>query len=362
MISLKKIFGMCLLTIATLTCTANASTLFHSTSTINHDQVHAEQLMMDTTTVGNISGVSEADYYYFRYPDTGVLTFKFTSVNRKTPIDIDLCNESGKILESFKNIDNEFTTKELSCCKNELVYLIVHQDNDDSSDYMIETNFVRLAQFRLFNFETEFNDDINAAEELNFNTVYNGMIYNTNDIDYYVVKPTTLGAISFEINVYGNKNQSINASVYSKEAKIADAVTTSAISTTKTYEVTNGDEIVVKLSSVNADGLYYSIKPVYNKIIEKSPTIKNIKRNNPKKFTVKMKKQKYVGYKIQYSTNKHFTKKTTKTLNTKKKTISIKTKKNKTYYVRVKGYNKHRGIKVYSNYSKVLKTKKVKIH
>lgn len=77
-----------------------------------------------------------------------------------------------------------------------------------------------------------------------------------------------------------------------------------------------------------------------------------------KGFTVKWKKQKSVtGYQIQYSTNKKFTKKTSrikvlKKASTTKLTVK-KLKANKKYYVRVRTYLVVNGKKYYSSWSKV---------
>lgn len=83
-----------------------------------------------------------------------------------------------------------------------------------------------------------------------------------------------------------------------------------------------------------------------------------------KGFTVKWKKQKSItGYQIQYSTNRKFTKKTTKIKTIKKasttKLTVKKLKANKKYYVRVRTYRTVKGKKYYSRWSKskTVKTK-----
>ena len=82
-----------------------------------------------------------------------------------------------------------------------------------------------------------------------------------------------------------------------------------------------------------------------------------------KKATVKWKKISSVkGYRIQYSTSKKFTSKTTKSKYTKKTSIKIKKlKSKKTYYFRVKAYKKNAANKkVYSKSWSKVKHKKIK--
>ena len=82
-----------------------------------------------------------------------------------------------------------------------------------------------------------------------------------------------------------------------------------------------------------------------------------------KKATVKWKKISSVkGYRIQYSTSKKFTSKTTKSKYTTKTSIKIKKlKSKKTYYFRVKAYKKNAANKkVYSKSWSKVKHKKIK--
>lgn len=79
---------------------------------------------------------------------------------------------------------------------------------------------------------------------------------------------------------------------------------------------------------------------------------------------VKWKKQKtqVTGYQIQYSTNKSFSRKTTKTI-TKNLTTSATykgLKAKKKYYVRIRTYKTVSGVRYYSSWSseKMIKTKK----
>lgn len=100
-----------------------------------------------------------------------------------------------------------------------------------------------------------------------------------------------------------------------------------------------------------------------NKLITPSKTtlakivIKSVKASGKRKITIKWKKTTAAkGYQIQYSTNKKFKSKKSKT--TSKTSLTVKNlKKKKTYYIRVRAYQKINGIKSYGKWSLVKKIK-----
>ena len=70
--SIKKIASLALMGLMTLTFSINAKA-----SDMNHTFETAEALTVNQKVVGNIAGVSEADYYKFLYPDKGVFDFNY---------------------------------------------------------------------------------------------------------------------------------------------------------------------------------------------------------------------------------------------------------------------------------------------
>lgn len=88
--------------------------------------------------------------------------------------------------------------------------------------------------------------------------------------------------------------------------------------------------------------------------------IKLTKGKRQLKVTWKAQKKQITGYQIQYSTNKKFTKRTTKSVHVKAGKTSViikKLKSRKTYYVRVRTYKKVKKITYYSSWSKVKNVK-----
>ena len=93
-------------------------------------------------------------------------------------------------------------------------------------------------------------------------------------------------------------------------------------------------------------------KSILQKII-----LKSVKAGGKGKIVVKWKKSTAAkGYQLQYSTNKKFISKKTKTTNKTSMTIK-KLKKKKTYYIRVRAYKIVNGKKSYGKWSSVKKIK-----
>ena len=152
----------------------------------------------------------------------------------------------------------------------------------------------------------------------------------------------------------------ITAKVYTgKEIKQAVKVTLGGkVLTAADYDVSYSNNTNVGTASLtitgkgNYDG---SVTKTFD-IIPNGTSIKKIKKG--KKYTVIWKKQKVqtTGYQIQYSLNKNFSGKKTKTVNVKsfktsKKKIK-KLKKGKKHYVRIRTYKKVGNKVYYSNWSK----------
>lgn len=100
------------------------------------------------------------------------------------------------------------------------------------------------------------------------------------------------------------------------------------------------------------------------KVTVAKQTIQNLKSLKKKIKITFTRNKKAEGYQIQCSTSKKFTKKTTRTVTLKNskagKTVSYtikKCKSKKTYYVRVRSFQKVNGKRVYGKYSKVKKVK-----
>lgn len=90
-------------------------------------------------------------------------------------------------------------------------------------------------------------------------------------------------------------------------------------------------------------------------IIPKKPARKSLKRLS-KGFKLTIKKQSVTGYQVAYSTSRKF-KSVKKKSSTKRVVTVTKLKSKKTYYVKVRAYNKLNGVKIYSKYSKVYRIK-----
>lgn len=128
---------------------------------------------------------------------------------------------------------------------------------------------------------------------------------------------------------------------------------------TLTYD-NNRDKVGVHAVTVEPLGNYTGKKTLYYTVAPSSTSIKKLTAKK-KSITVFWKKKtaQVTGYQIQYSTNKRFSKKATKTVTVKsnkktKKTLK-KLKAKKRYFVRIRTYKTVDGKKYYSAWSKTKK-------
>jgi hypothetical protein len=151
---------------------------------------------------------------------------------------------------------------------------------------------------------------------------------------------TTTKAVT---KTYGDKAFSVKKAGATYKSTNANVISVSSAGKATIKGV--GKTIITVKTATATTKTTYIVKP--GKIASKS-----IKANNSSSKKIKVTWTKKAGlgataskayYQIQYSTSKKFTKKTTKTLtvkgNTSSKTIS-KLSKNKTYYIRMRGYDK----------------------
>lgn len=172
-----------------------------------------------------------------------------------------------------------------------------------------------------------------------------------------ITAPTTVtlkwtapsGAKGYEVQQYISKK-------WKTVKKISKAKTTSVkitkLKSKKTYKFR------VRAKGKKGYGAYVTIS-----VKTVPPTVKDVKVTpSLETASVKWAKAEGVkGYKVEYSTSKKFTKKTTKTTTVKKgSTVKATLKKlspGKTYYVRVRSYTSLNGTTHYGEYSKVVKFK-----
>ena len=149
----------------------------------------------------------------------------------------------------------------------------------------------------------------------------------------------------------------------SSTEKTTEVTTQNTSSTEKTTEVSTEIEKDDDGNDENADDNWEdddNASPSSKKAKSRIPVIKSVtnKKGNKVKIVLKKKIAGADGYQVAYSTNRSF-KKSVKKVNFKgtSKTIS-KLRKKKTYYIKVRAYQKNAsGKKVYSKYSKVKKIK-----
>lgn len=154
------------------------------------------------------------------------------------------------------------------------------------------------------------------------------------------------GAKPFQINASSNRSMTFTSS----DPKIATVdVNTGKVSVKNTGVVT----ITIKAENVS--------RKVTVKVSPKKPSVKTAKAAKGRKLTVKWAKDKMAsGYQVQVSTDKKF-KKNVKSKKVSKTTYTFKKlKTGKKYYVKIRSYKKSGNETLYSAWSKVKSSSKIK--
>ncbi|MBR3150195.1 MAG: fibronectin type III domain-containing protein [Eubacterium sp.] len=242
-------------------------------------------------------------------------------------------------------------------------------------------------------------DLLSTIPEIKLNEEKTVNIKNENEEQYYKFSPSESGTYSIcsfgDCDTYGTLyDENMNIIDYNDDGKSYNYMIEPYLNSNKTYIIGSkmyGSELgsfTIKVSKLNNDdenndtnsssnnstketpiskannkGSENIIVPASteqnNSIIVTAPKLKSVKTGK-KQFKATWKKVKgVVGYQIQYSTTKKFTKKTTKSAKIKKANTTSKTikklKSGKKYFVRIRAYKKVGDKVVYSKWSKVKK-------
>ena len=181
---------------------------------------------------------------------------------------------------------------------------------------------------------------------------------------------TVCGTVKSSITIASIHSVAVKTSVYTyngKAQKPSVSVTDSsgAVVGSGSYDIAykNNEKVGQASVTVIMKGDYSGVIRKSFQIVPKGTSISGKPIAKSRSFTIKWKKQpvSVSGYQIQYSTNKKFTKKTTKKKEarqpSKTKLTVKKLKPKKTYYVRIRTYKKVKGKNYYSSWSKAKKVK-----
>ena len=178
--------------------------------------------------------------------------------------------------------------------------------------------------------------------------------------DNYVNKLKKISVSNAIISSVSNKTYTGKALTQTPVVKLNKKTLKKGSDYTVSYK--NNKAVGTATVTITGKGAYQGTVSKTFKIVPKKSTVKKVTSPKTKQLKVTYNKVKGVtGYQVTYSTSKKFTKKTTKTVTVNGATNNSKTvkklKKGKTYYVKVRTYKTVNGIKYYSGYSAVKKTK-----
>ncbi len=181
---------------------------------------------------------------------------------------------------------------------------------------------------------------------------------------------TVCGTVKSSTTIASIRSVAVKTSVYTyngKEKKPSVSVTDSngVAIRSGSYDISykNNKKVGQASVTVTMKGNYSGVIQKSFQIVPKGTSISGKPIAKSKSFAVKWKKQpvSVTGYQIQYSTNKKFTKKTTKKKEIKQpsktKLTVKKLKPKKTYYIRIRTYKKVKGKNYYSSWSKAKRVK-----
>jgi len=308
------------------------------------------------------------DYFKLAVPESGHYTVymqpvdaTLTDINGGWSVRAYSASNDNKLIKYMNGADSHnfsltsSSSAEIGLKQGDTVYFYVHTGNrftggvPSNIDYTFKV--VKTSNHTLTSKTTK------ATKTENGSVVKTCSVCNQEVVNDTIYKPKTV-KLSFVSVAYSGGSQKPKVVVYDSKGNIIAA---------KYYTVTYKNNKNVGMGSLSVklkkkySGTYtktFKIVPKTTSISKVSGTSKGIKVNWKKKTT------QTTGYQIQYSTNKNFTGKTTKTVTIKKnsaKSATIKKlKAKKTYYVRVRTYKTVKGKKYYSSWSKIktVRTKK----
>ena len=159
-----------------------------------NDRVETSQVVnFNTAYEGQLSGMSDVDYYKVTVDKTAKLSLAFQSeLSEGNGWQYELLSEAGSILgASFCNFTDCQNGETLSVgVQSGTYYLKVLPETDSVNESFLPDGayFFTLTLVDDFSsVEFELNDSVEASQVVNFNTAYEGQLSGMSDVDYYKV-------------------------------------------------------------------------------------------------------------------------------------------------------------------------------
>lgn len=308
---------------------------------INDDYTTADSITTNTAYFGSLCSVNDTDWYRFSIQTKGLYTLHFNHGQASAG--------TWKLFLYDSSMSEKITC---SIYEDELTY----NTNINLSVGIYYIKIRRINDFSDINYSIRIDDHVHNYKDkiTKATTSSNGKIVKQcscgatqNTTTIYYPKTIRLSSISY---TYNGKPQTPTVTVIGSDGKTIS-------SSYYTVKYANGRKKVgLYKVFIEFKGNYSGTATLTFKINPKGTNIVRLTRKS-KGFKIKWKKQKVqvTGYQIQYSTNKRFSGKTTKTIQKNSNTSAIikNLKARKSYYVRIRTYKTVSGKKYYSSWSTV---------
>ena len=324
---------------------------------------NAKQITFGTTYNDSITEDVIRRYYRITVPSSGMLKFDLKATNDALYMFLYDANYE-KVYKEYKtkNYTVNMTKMQDEIHLNAGTYYLVIDGSNTSvcvGDYQFNIIFSAAKESFI---ETQKDNYINGANNIEFNTNYSGHIaFNNEDADYYkfVIQNQDVIQIDAIMDMSGY------ARIYDEDGKVLWERSILYSSATGKYNLSRIVNIYPGTYyfrvKENSKGGNYSFKiSSYNATKKPSRvSISYVKSTKKKTATIKWKKLSDVnGYQIQYSKSKKFKRNSTVTAGKNKtKKMIKKLSSKKKYYIRIRAYKTVAGKNKYGSWSRVKSVK-----
>ena len=337
-----------------------------------HRSTTAHDISVGQQINGCLAQGEDRDYYRVVISDSGIYNISGTTgISNDVELTI-LSNNDNNIYEYHPTWNNNTHsgTWDIDVALSQGTYYIRVYEWDDRGLYSFRIVEKKSAgETKVDHFGDE--HQMSTAHDISTGSTINGMLGAWEEQDYYRFQVSKAG--TFTVSGTTSISNDTQLTVYDKNGYSVAAENptwnNNKQSGTWKFNVSLGKgTYYIRVYEYNDRGLYnFTITPHQNDLKKASLKVPTLKKLEGKKKSVEVKWSKVTsgitGYQIEYSTDKNFSKRKTKTVDIKKKSTASHTiKKLKTrtrYYVRIRSYKKSGKNYTYSKWSKTknIKTK-----
>jgi hypothetical protein len=351
---------------------ASANETIYDTYGDEHRYTTAHDISIGQKINGCLAHCEDRDYYRVVISDSGIYNISGTT-GISSDVELTLLSYNDYDIYEYHPVWNNNThsgTWNVNAALSQGTYYIRIYEWDDRGLYSFKIAEKKSAgETKVDHYGDE--HQMNTAHNISTGNTIKGILAAGEDYDFFKFKVSKAGTYTVSGTTYISEDSQLSV-LNSNGYGIADVKPTwnnnKQSGTWKTNVSLAKGTYYIRIYNWSDRGLYnFTITPHQNAVKKASLKVPTLKKLEGKKKSVEVKWSKVTsgitGYQIEYSTDRNFSKRKTKTVDIKKKTASsqtIKKLKTKTrYYVRIRSYKKNGKDYTYSKWSKIksIKTK-----